>query len=309
MAVKLTKMAGIISLPNVAYSDIRPEVEADTAEEALNYFKDLATMVGAKDYANAVSPTRAINAQVQLKTLTSIDGTKVQFDPSSHTYYDEDGANSYLSGSTFASLTTKDFDSQSIAQKVAKDGLTADEVLKLWKAKNRVACDFGSALHESLEMYNNFHKYAAILGDESKVLPNNEFLADCVRNAFTPERKAETAMAEVFVASTKFKMCGSIDRLVFVDKDTRTVIIQDWKSNDLTKRVTFIPELREAYKDVEKTKYGEYQFQLSFYAYILKALGYNVKECQIINLEGVEWKTYSFKPLNITKALEVIRGK
>lgn len=307
MSVKLTTMSATINCGQ--YSDIRPTVEADTKEEALKYLSDLARQIGNNTYADQVAPTIKKSLTVQLKTLTSIDGTKVQFDPASHTYYDEDGANSYLSGSTFASLTTTDFDSQFVAQKIAKDGLTADEVLKLWKAKNQVACDFGSALHESLEMFQNFHKYAAILGDESKVLPNNEFLADCVRNAFTPERKAETAMAEVFVASTKFKMCGSIDRLVFLDKDTRTVVIQDWKSNDLTKRVTFIPELRDAYNDIEKTKYGEYQFQLSFYAYILKALGYNVKECQIINLEGTEWKTYSFKPLDITTALEVVRGK
>lgn len=304
MAVKLVKMGGIISIPKVAYSDIRPEVEADTAEEALAYMRDMAKMVGADDYADAVSPTIRKNLKVQ----TSIDGTKVQFDPVSHTYFDETGANSYLSGSTFAGLTTLPFDNQSVAQKVAKDGLTPQDVLKLWNAKNKVACDFGSSLHESLEMYQNFNKYSAILGDEMKVLPNNPYLADCVKNFFTPERKAETALAEVFVASPKLKMCGSIDRLVFVDKDTRTVDVWDYKTNDLDKKVTFIKELREPYKDVEKNKFGEYKFQLSFYAYILKSLGYNVRRCVIANLNDTEWDIKTFKPLDITVALEVIRG-
>lgn len=306
---KLTKMGAIISLPNIAYSDIRPEVEADTPEDALDFLADIARQVGADKWADSVAPKKqSSTGDVKLVTKKSIDGTEVLFDPVNHTYTDPDGKVKYMGGSTFASLVATKFDSQSVAQKVAKDGLTAEQVLTLWSMKNKVSCDFGESVHRALETYQKFHSYASILGGEEKILPNSPYLQDVVRNFFTPERKAEQAMSEVFVANNKYGLCGFIDRLVFLDKDTRTVEVQDFKSNDLSKRVTFIPQIREAYKDVPKNKLGEYMFQLSLYAFILKDMGYNVKSCRIFNLDDTEWKEEEFKPLDITDALKIVRG-
>lgn len=306
---KLTKMGAIISLPNIAYSDIRPEVEADTPEDALDFLAGIARQVGADKWADSVAPKKqAPTGDVKLVTKKSIDGTEVLFDPVNHTYTDPDGKVKYMGGSTFASLVATKFDSQSVAQKVAKDGLTADQVLNLWGMRNKVSCDFGESIHKALETYQKFHSYAAILGGEEKILPNSPYLQDVVRNFFTPERKEEQAMSEVFVANHKYGLCGFIDRLVFLDKDTRTVEVQDFKSNDLSKKVTFIPQIREAYKDAPKNKLGEYMFQLSFYAFILKDMGYNVKSCRIFNLDDTEWKEEEFKPLDITDALKIVRG-
>ena len=231
---KLTKMGAIISLPNIAYSDIRPEVEADTPEDALDFLAGIARQVGADKWADSVAPKKQATSQTTpgikcVMAKKSIDGTEVLFDPINHVYTDPDGKVKYMGGSTFASLVATEFDSRAVAQKVAKDGLTADQVLNLWSMKNKVSCDFGESIHKALETYQKFHSYTAILGGEEKILPNSPYLQDVVRNFFTPERKEEQAMPEVFVANHKYGLCGFIDRLVFLDKDTRTVEVQDFK--------------------------------------------------------------------------------
>lgn len=303
--VELKSLGAVIAVSN--YSNIQPIIETDSLVDGLKYLSDLAKSVGNNDYANSMFKTPSAG-EVKLKTLKAMDGTEVYFNPREHTYTDPDGKVKYLSGSAFANLVATPFDAQSIAQKVAKDGLTADQVLKLWDMKNQVACDYGEAIHKAMETYQRFHVYGGVLGGEEKILPNSPYLAELVKSFFTEERKKEQALPEVFVANSELGMCGVIDRLVFLDKDSRTVEIQDFKSNNLEKKTTFIKEIREAYPDVPKNKLGEYQFQLSFYATILKKMGYNVKTCRIFNLNDTQWDEESFKPLDLTKALEIVRG-
>lgn len=303
--VELKSLGAVIAVSN--YSNIQPIIETDSLEDGLKYLSDLAKSVGNNDYADSVAKTPSAG-EVKLKTLKAMDGTEVYFNPNEHTYTDPDGKVKYLSGSTFANLVTTPFDAQSIAQKVAKDGLTADQVLRLWDMKNQVACDYGDAIHKAMETYQRFHVYGGVLGGEEKILPNSPYLAELVKSFFTDERKKEQALPEVFIANKELGLCGVIDRLVFLDKDSRTVEIQDFKSNDLEKKTTFIKEIREAYPDVPKNKLGEYYFQLSFYATILKKMGYNVKTCRIFNLNDTQWDEESFKPLDLTKALEIVRG-
>lgn len=303
--VELKSLGAVIAVSN--YSNIQPIIETDSLEDGLKYLSDLAKSVGNNDYADSVAKAPSAG-EVKLKTLKAMDGTEVYFNPKEHTYTDPDGKVKYLSGSTFANLVVTPFDAQSIAQKVAKDGLTADQVLKLWDMKNQVACDYGDAIHKAMETYQKFHVYGGVIGGEEKILPNSPYLAELVKSFFTEERKKEQALPEVFVANKELGLCGVIDRLVFLDKDSRTVELQDFKSSDLEKKVTFIKEIREAYPDVPKNRLGEYYFQLSFYATILKKMGYNVKTCRIFNLNDTQWDEESFKPLDLTKALEIVRG-
>lgn len=224
--VELKSLGAVIAVSN--YSNIQPIIETDSLEDGLKYLSDLAKSVGNNDYADSVAKTPSAG-EVKLKTLKAIDGTEVYFNPKEHTYTDPDGKVKYLSGSTFANLVATPFDAQNIAQKVAKDGLTADQVLKLWDMKNQVACDYGEAIHKAMETYQRFHVYGGVLGGEEKILPNSPYLAELVKSFFTEERKKEQALPEVFIANKELGMCGVIDRLVFLDKDSRTVEIQDFK--------------------------------------------------------------------------------
>lgn len=308
-SAKLLKLGAIIPIPNMSYSDIRPEVEASDSKSALKYIEDLARMVGNDKYADAIKqdeqkaePTPVVDEQpIFVQPLGG--GKPVRFFEKKHAYYSMDGEK-LISGSRFASSTVTPFNQNLVASKIAKDGLSVDAVLDIWKRKNTVACDFGDAVHEALDAYQKYNKFKSIMGGEEKILPNSDYVAELVKKFFTPERCEEQALSEVFVSDGKY--CGYIDRLVFQDEATKSVVIQDYKTNDVDKSVTFKREIRGSYPDVPKNKYGEYMFQLSLYAEILREQGYHVKECQLVVLNGDEWEIRSFKPLNVEDALEAL---
>lgn len=301
--VELKSLGAVIAVSN--YSNIQPVIETDSLVDGLKYLSDLAKSVGNNDYANSMIKTPTAG-EVKLKALKAMDGTEVYFNPREHAYTDPDGKVKYLSGSAFANLVATPFDAQSIAQKVAKDGLTADQVLKLWDMKNQVACDYGDAIHKAMETYQRFHVYGGVLGGEEKILPNSPYLAEIVKSYFTVEAKKEQALAEVFVADPEYRLCGYIDRLIFVDKDTKTVDILDWKTNNLDKRVTFIPEIRKVYPELDKNKISEYLFQTSLYAFVLKRMGYHVRNIRIMELVDTHWDEHTLKPLDIIPGLRAI---
>lgn len=306
-SAKLVKLGAIIPIPNQSYSDIRPEVEATDSKSALKYIEDLARMVGNDKYADAIKqedkPTKIANEEQPVFFQPMGGGRVVRFFEKEHAYFNMDGKR-LLSGSKFASSTVVPFNNDFVASKIARDGLSVDAVLDIWDRKNKIACDFGSAIHEAMDAYQKYNQFKSIMGGEDRILPNSGYIADLVRKFFTPERCKEQAVSEVFVSDDKY--CGQIDRLVFQDEATRSVIIQDYKTNDIDKSVTFRKEIRAHYADVPKNKYGEYMFQLSLYAKILKEQGYNVKECQLVVLNNDEWEIRTFKPLNVDPALEAM---
>lgn len=307
--IKLVQLGATIAVSN--YSNIQPVIQAPTTEDGLKFLANLAHQVGNDDYAKQVGakPT----SEVKLTEMTDISGLKVYLDQATHTYSSDDGK-SWMSGSRFASLSQRPFNYELIAKKVARDGLSAEQVLNLWQAKNNIACDFGLAVHKTMEMFTRYYNYASILSksddedDESweTVLPHNPYLKDVAMNFFTEERRKEIARPEVFVADKELHLCGSIDRMVFKDVDTRTVEVFDYKTNSLSKKVSFKPEWKEAFPELPNTKYGEYMLQLSFYAYILERKGYNVKRCVAVELNDNQWKEYEFKPLDVQPGLKLL---
>lgn len=306
-SAKLVKLGAIIPIPNMSYSDIRPEVEASDSKSALKYIEDLARMVGNDKYADAIKQqdkqeTKPTPTTDEPSTLVQPlgGGEPVRFFEKSHKYFSVDGKR-LISGSSFASDTAVPFNKDLVARKIAKDGLSVNAVLDIWNRKNTIACNFGDAVHEALDAYQRYNKFKSIIGGEEKILPNSDYVAELVKKFFTAERCQEQALSEVFVSDGKY--CGYIDRLVFQDEATKSVIVQDYKTNDVDKSVTFKKEIRELYSDVPKNKYGEYMFQLSLYAKILQEQGYHVKECQLVVLNGDEWEIRSFKPLDVNGAL------
>lgn len=308
---KLVKLGAIIPIPNQSYSDIRPEVEADDSKAALKYIEDLARMVGNDKYADAIKPKEESITTAGPKVVDEqpilfqpmAGGKVVRFFEKEHVYYNMDGKR-LISGSKFASSTVTPFAKDFVARKIAKDGLSVDAVLDIWNRKNKIACDFGDSIHEAMDAYQKYNQFKSIMGGEDKILPNSDYISDLVKKFFTPERCKEQAVSEVFISDDTY--CGQIDRLIFQDEATRTVMIQDYKTNDVDKSVTFRKEIRDLYPDVPKSKYGEYMFQLSLYAKILEEQKYHVKECQLIVLNGDEWDVRSFKPLDVNPALEAL---
>jgi len=227
---------------------------------------------------------------------------KVWFDKENHIYTNKDGR-VYTSGSEFAGRYESPFDATRIAEAMAAKhkNITAQEIVKIWDHKSKVSCDLGTTVHEALEMYGKYKDLSLTLkGDLSYALHDNPLLNRIVKG-FYDGRDDEVARYEVFVADTEGLLCGSIDRLLFVDERKKSVRVQDFKVNtNILKRATVLPPFKGV---VENSKLGLYWLQLSFYATLLERKGYTVEGLDIFWFNGDEWITYSRDVVDIEKEL------
>nr|DAY30870.1 MAG TPA: ATP dependent helicase [Caudoviricetes sp.] len=221
----------------------------------------------------------------------------------------------YMSGSRFPRRFFKQFtddDKERVLDYYEREkDVKREDVEKTWEMKADIATGYGTAVHAALELYYGLNKVGdKIKGKDgvNKVFSKNPFFAHIVKCA-VEDLGPGNYLPEQFIWHEGLRFCGAIDLLQVVDKNT--VIIHDWKSNDsVTKRV--YQEKDSPFKeDVDNTQLGEYWLQLSFYAYILKQYGINVKELQIHHLDPERlvqgkrpWVHYTHDVVDISKALK-----
>lgn len=221
----------------------------------------------------------------------------------------------YMSGSRFPRKFFKQFtdeDKERVLDYYEREkGVKRDEVEKTWEMKADIATGYGTAVHAALELYYGHNKVGdKIKGRDgvNKAFSKNPFFAHIVKCA-VEDLGPGNYLPEQFIWHEGLRFCGAIDLLQVVDKNT--VIVHDWKSNDsVTKRV-YQEKDSPFKKDVDNTQLGEYWLQLSFYAYILKQYGINVKELQIHHLDPERlvqgkrpWVHYKHDVVDISKALK-----
>lgn len=221
----------------------------------------------------------------------------------------------YMSGSRFPRKFFKQFtdeDKERVLDYYEREkDVKREDVEKTWEMKADIATGYGTAVHAALELYYGHHKVGdKIKGKDgiNKAFSKNPFFAHIVKCA-VEDLGPGNYLPEQFIWHEGLRFCGAIDLLQVVDKNT--VIIHDWKSNDsVTKRV-YQEKESPFKKDVDNTQLGEYWLQLSFYAYILKQYGINVKELQIHHLDPERlvqgkrpWVHYKHNVVDISKALK-----
>lgn len=221
----------------------------------------------------------------------------------------------YTSGSRFPYKFFKQFtdeDKERVLDYYEREkDVKREEVEKTWEMKADIATGYGTAVHAAMELYYNHHKVGdKIKGKDgvNKAFSKNPFFAHIVKCA-VEDLGPGNYLPEQFIWHEGLRFCGAIDLLQVVDKNT--VIVHDWKSNDsVTKRV-YQEKDSPFRKDVDNTQLGEYWLQLSFYAYILKQYGINVKELQIHHLDPERlvqgkrpWVHYKHDVVDISKALK-----
>lgn len=221
----------------------------------------------------------------------------------------------YMSGSRFPRKFFKQFtdeDKERVLDYYEKEkDVKREDVEKTWDMKADIATGYGTAVHAALELYYGHHKVGdKIKGKDgiNKAFSKNPFFAHIVKCA-VEDLGPGNYLPEQFIWHEGLRFCGAIDLLQVVDKNT--VIVHDWKSNDsVTKRV-YQEKDSPFKKDVGNTQLGEYWLQLSFYAYILKQYGINVKELQIHHLDPERlvqgkrpWVHYKHDVVDISKALK-----
>ena len=221
----------------------------------------------------------------------------------------------YMSGSRFPRKFFKQFtdeDKERVLDYYEREkDVKREDVEKTWEMKADIATGYGTAVHAALELYYGHNKVGdKIKGKDgvNKAFSKNPLFAHIVKCA-VEDLGPGNYLPEQFIWHGGLRFCGAIDLLQVVDKNT--VIIHDWKSNDsVTKRV-YQEKDSPFKKDVDNTQLGEYWLQLSFYAYILKQYGINVKELQIHHLDPERlvqgkrpWVHYTHDVVDISKALK-----
>lgn len=223
----------------------------------------------------------------------------------------------YMSGSRFPRKFFKQFtdeDKKRVLDYYEREkGVKREEVEKTWEMKADIATGYGTAIHAAVELYYNHHKVGdKIKGKDgvNKAYSKNPFFAHIVKS-LVEDLGPGRFLAEEFIWHEGLRFCGAIDILEIVDKNT--VIIHDEKTNDSVLKKVYQEKDSPFKKDVDNTQLGEYWLQLSFYAYILKQYGINVKELQIHHLDPERlvqgkrpWVHYKHDVVDISKALKEV---
>lgn len=284
MAGNIVSMQAVIPVTGQSYTDLRPTISAETIEEYREQLAEVGRLAGNEAFVNRMVQNKAG------KTKIVTPEGDLYFDPVAHEYEDEDG-NKFWTGSTWAHQFEKPFDPQLIAPKVAEKKLTTvDRVIEAWDMKSEVSLSYGTTVHKALEC-----------GIKYGELPNNPHLAALVGDYLDMSHEDEQ-VSELFVVSMEDRMCGTID--VLVDKGKKHVVIRDFKTGDIYKKVSLTPQAKDLWPGLESKMISLYQLQLSFYAHILSSLGYKVEGLEIYAEADEAWQVVKLPVLDIRKALE-----
>ena len=280
----IESITATIPVTGQSYTDLRPTISADSIEEYRAQLAEVGRLAGNELFVQRMEQNR------KGKTKIVTDQGDLYFDPVSHEYEDEDG-NKFWTGSTWAHQFEKPFDPQLIAPKVAEKKLTTvDKVIEAWDMKSEVSLSYGTTVHKALEC-----------GIKYGELPNNPHLAALVQDYLDMSHEDEQA-SELFVVSMEDRMCGTID--VLVDKGKKHVVIRDFKTGDIYKKVSLTPQAKDLWPSLESKMISLYQLQLSFYAHILSSLSYKVEGLEIYAEANEAWQVVKLPVLDIRKALE-----
>lgn len=280
----IESITATVPCTGIQYCDLRPTISASSIEEYREQLAEVGRLAGNDAFVHRISQSKAG------KEKLIVGDNVLYFDREAHEYEDEDG-NKYWTGSTWAAQFEKPFDPQLIAPKVAEKKLcTVEDVIAGWDMKSEVSLSYGTTVHKALEC-----------GIKYNELPNNPHLATLVQDYLDMTHDDEQ-ISEQFIADFDHKMCGTID--VLVNKGNKHVIIRDFKTGDIYKKISLTPRAKELWPELENKTISIYQLQLSFYAFILKQQGYTVSGLEIWAESAEAWEVVKLPVLDIRKALE-----
>lgn len=202
-------------------------------------------------------------------------GERIKYDAVSHKYTDMLG-NPLMSGSQYKKSLEKPFPLELMTGKVAdKYKVPPQTVADMWKANSLISTTFGTALHLAMEQWFRFKNSGC--EDKEYNVAKHPFLREAV---LTFPLKDEEALPEVLISDVANKRVGRIDLLTITGE--KEGYIEDYKSDaDITKNVA-----------------GHFN-QLSFYAHILIAKGWNIKGVRVWNYADKGWEKYESEVLAI----------
>lgn len=202
------------------------------------------------------------------------------YEDEAHAYWweDDDGKIPLTSVTQTIGKAKKPFNSHMVAGSVAKkSGRDQKEIVAEWKLKGDVACDWGNAIHKSVELWVRY-----------KTEPKNHYLRQVIE-AYK-ELGYENDKAEMMVYDLDIQVAGRMDLIDGTDVINIRDIKTSWEIQKPQKKFTGI------LKDKILSKLDEYTLQLSIYAYMLRKKGHRVSDLTILEWNG---KDPNFNPIEV----------
>lgn len=274
------KMGAVI--PTTQYGNLQPEFELEGGtlskmkEEGLKHIQEIWDEYGSSQLSkNSEAPKDGIEFEQKL----SFTGEKVLWSEYLHEYRSLDGKK-LTSGSKYADLLTKPFNSELLSEKSGNAwGVDKDDLAALWKLNGRIATEYGSSVHTALEAYMRYHEMGSVIQhlkdlDDNYALPKNEYIKKAVTSFV--ELFGTFDEVEVFVTDVKNNMAGQIDGLKIVDLEKKICKMGDYKTNF----------------EMKKAKLTTYGHQMNFYRTALENNGWTVETMDLYHWNGETWKQY-----------------
>lgn len=216
-----------------------------------------------------------------IELLDNMDG--IEFIESTHTYLRNGEKYGSVTGFIKKFEAEKDWESIK-ARYAAKNGMSVDEVTKLWESKGKNATDMGTEVHKYLELKWNRKLYEGTPEWERypeflEYVKNCDIVYEKLVKHFIP------IAAEYIVFDDDFKLGGTIDLLCY-NKTTDSWAILDWKTSKTIDKVgKFGDKMKNELHEYDDINYHHYSLQLSMYKYMLKKrCGIDVKEMMLVRI-------------------------
>lgn len=208
--------------------------------------------------------------------------TEVFLEPIEHVYTGISDGRIYTSVSHVLDSVEEDVDWDAVAKNVAgkgkfKDLPTKDAVLSFWKANGKEASDFGTMLHEMQERY----------AKEFKILPEHKEWEKSIKHIASMFKDYYRTEDEATVYSRRYGIAGTMDKPLFVKKNSNLIDIVDYKTALKASELSFIGKenkyLLDPVSHLQDCKYSRYCLQLSIYGLLAEeCAGLKVRSMFII---------------------------
>ncbi|HMT03838.1 MAG TPA: PD-(D/E)XK nuclease family protein [Burkholderiales bacterium] len=246
--------------------------------------------------------------EIQDKLLYKIHekSRKIKFLPKEHKYFLD--VFELSSVSSYIDNYKKKFETYKIASKLCKTFNTkhslyntlherkAEYYVELWGAKRDMAAAKGTYIHLFAQTFPYF--------DEPKIKEHN-FIIDYFNNL---KSNYIFIGSEIRVFSTKLKLAGTLDGLLW-NKETNKLAIIDFKTNeDLHKKDSGY--FNKPFHKFKSTKVNHYTLQLNFYKYCLEEMFEKdlVESLQLIWINDIN-DSYKIIPLQILNLKDYLNIK
>ncbi len=144
--------------------------------------------------------------------------------------------------------------------------MSPEQVKSQWKKTNTDACDTGTMIHDSLELY----------GLTAQVLPENEWLRPMIISVSATEKDYYAIYREKTLYNEEFGIAATADRILATTRHKESILeIDDYKTN-LSKGIYFTCKyknyLKGPFSHLQNSNYYDYTLQLSTEALFLEEL-------------------------------------